>query len=84
MTFAAHHRLFTADFADKACAKRDARPQRPSVLWRIFDAIIESRQQRANQEIAHHLLARSGGRLTDDIEHRITQSLFRGNLSFRE
>ena len=35
------------------------------ILWRIIDAIVESRQKRADREI-RRFLARSGGRLTHD------------------
>ena len=47
-------------------------------LWRrLLDAIIESRQRRAEREIAR-FLANHGGLLTDDMERemmrRITQS----------
>jgi hypothetical protein len=52
-------------------------------LWRIFDAIVESRQKSANREIALRL-ARSGGRITDSIEREITQSLLKGNWKVRD
>ena len=75
MTYAAHHRHLAPYFADKASPKSKAVSKRPGVLWRIFDAIVESQQKHADREIARRL-ARSGGRFTDDIEREITQSLF--------
>jgi hypothetical protein len=47
---------------------------KPGVLRRIVQAILESRQRQADREIAH-FLARSGGRLTDDMERRLTEHL---------
>jgi len=54
-----------------------------ALVWRIFDAIVESRQKSANREIALRL-ARSGGRITDSIERDITQSLLKGNWKVRD
>jgi len=82
MTYAAHHRHFTPYFADKASPKSNAVTKKPGVLWRIFDAIVDSRQKRADREIAGWL-ARSGGRITDDIEREMTQSLLTDNWNVR-
>ena len=81
MTCAAHHRDLVPYFRDKAATTRsDAVASKAGVLRRIFDAIIEPRQSQADRDIAR-LLARSGGRLTDDIEREMTQRLFTGNLN---
>ena len=49
------------------------------VLRRIFDAILnamhESRRRQAEREIAY-LVARQGGRITDDLEREMTRRLF--------
>ena len=43
---------------------------------RAFNALMRSRQQRVNDDIARYL-ERSGGRLTDQIERDIMQQLMR-------
>ena len=79
MTYAAHHRDLVPCFRDKAATTRsDAVANKAGVLRRIFDAIIESRQKRADRDIAR-FLARSGGRLTDEMEREMTQRLLTGN-----
>jgi hypothetical protein len=40
---------------------------RRSLLGRLVDALIEARRREAEQQVAR-LLARSGGRFTDDLE----------------
>ena len=81
MTYAAHHRDLVPCFRDKASTPRsDAVASKAGVLRRIFDAIIEPRHKQADRDIAR-LLARSGGRLTDDIEREMTQRLLTGNLN---
>jgi hypothetical protein len=62
--------------------ERTAKAAKPNLLRRIYDAVIESRQRRANLELAQFLV-RSGGRLTDDIEREMTQRLSRGDWNFR-
>jgi hypothetical protein len=56
---------------------------RPGLLRRIVHMIFESRQRQADREIAHYL-ERTGGRLTDDLERRMTQHLMTGDWSIRE
>ena len=68
MTYAADH----TDFASFATPERNA--HRAGILWRIFDAIFESRQRHAELEIAR-FIARSGGRLTDDVERRLMERI---------
>jgi hypothetical protein len=55
----------------------DVRKNRSGVLSRIFHALFESRQRQADREIVRYL-ARSGGRLTDDMEREMTQRLLTG------
>ena len=83
MTYAAHHSHFAPYFTRKASPKSNAVAKKPSVLWRIFDAIVESRQKSVDREIALRL-ARSGGRITDNIEREITQSLLADNWNVRD
>jgi hypothetical protein len=84
MTYAAHHRDFVPCFRDKAATTRsNAVTNRAGILRRIFDAIIESRQKQADRDIAR-FLARSGGRLTDDMEREMPQRLVTGNWSARQ
>ena len=79
MAYAAHHRDLVPYFCDKASAtKSNAEANKAGVLRRIFDAISEPRQKQADRDIAR-LLARSGGRLTDDMEREMTQRLLTGN-----
>jgi hypothetical protein len=63
-------------------SERTAKAAKPNLLRRIYDAVVEARQRRANSEIAQFLI-RSGGHLTDDIEREMTQRLSRGDWNFR-
>ena len=83
MTYAAHYRDFVPYFRDKAAAGSNPVAKKAGVLRRIFDAMIEGRQKQTDREIAR-FLARSGGRLTDDIEREMTQRLLTGNWNARE
>ena len=83
MANAAHHRDFAPCFGDKAVARSNAVASKVGVLRRIFDAIFEPRQKQADRD-ATRLLARSGGRLTDDIERQITERLVTGNSNARQ
>ena len=51
------------------------------VLRRFFDAIIESRQRKADRVIASYI-AQSGGRLTDSIERELMDRV--SNATFGE
>ena len=55
----------------------------PGLLRRIVRAMVESRQRQTDREIAR-FLARSGGRLTDDMERRLTQYLLSRNCTIRD
>ena len=84
MSYAAHHRDFVPYFRDKATATgSNAVANKAGVLRRIFDAIVEQRQKQADRDIAR-FLARSGGRLTDDMEREMTQRLLTGNWNTRQ
>jgi hypothetical protein len=51
----------------------------PRKLWRrVFDALIESQQRRADREIAR-FLASNGGLLTDDAEREMMRRLMRSD-----
>src|SRR5262249_7366758 len=54
---------------------------RPGPFRRLFRRLLRSRQRRAEQDIAIHL-GLTGGRLTDEIERRMTERLI-GSGGFR-
>jgi hypothetical protein len=88
MAYAAHHTDFTACAgskpADSSQAGRSpAAAKGAGVLRRLFDAIAESRQKRADREIAG-FIARRGGRITDDLEREMTQRLLTSNWIARD
>jgi hypothetical protein len=78
MTYAAHHQDFAPYVGGKTTPRRGAAVKKTGLLRRVIDAISQSRQRRADREIAR-FLARSGGRLTDDLERRMTQYLTTSN-----
>jgi hypothetical protein len=49
--------------------------EKPSLLRRVFDAFMGSRQRDVDRQIARFLAARSGGHLTDNLEREISQHL---------
>jgi hypothetical protein len=55
---------------------------RKGLLRRFYEAVMDSRRQHAERDIAR-LLGRSGGRLTDDIERQITERISTGDWSRR-
>jgi len=57
--------------------------RRPGILRRIVDAVFESQRRQAEREIARYL-ERTGGRLTDDVELRMTQRLLGGDWNARD
>jgi hypothetical protein len=83
MAHAVHHSHLARYSTQEASLQSNTNAKKPGVLWRIFDAIVESRQKSANREIALRL-ARSGGRITDSIEREIAQSLLKGNWKARD
>jgi hypothetical protein len=70
MTYMAHHEDFAYRVGDDPTVKYGEVVRRPGALRRIFDAVFPSREMQKDAEIAD-FLARSGGRLTDDLEREI-------------
>lgn len=83
MTYAANYRDFGSCFRDTASAKSSPDANKPGILRRIFGAIFETRQEQIEREVAR-FVARSGGRITDDIERRIMQRFFTSNWNARQ
>ena len=75
MAYATDHFGFT-HYAPAARA-----PAHRGILRRMFDALIESRQRKAEREIAAYI-AHSGGRLTDSIERELMDRV--SNAAFGE
>jgi hypothetical protein len=65
------------DFAPFVALPRAEEPaaHKRGLLRRVLDALVEHRQRQIEKNVAH-LIARRGGRLTDDIEREIMRSLF--------
>ena len=78
MTYAANYRDFGSYFRDKDSTKSSPDASKPGMLRRIFGAIFETRQEQIEREVAR-FVARSGGRITDDIERQIMQHFFASN-----
>jgi hypothetical protein len=78
MTYAPRPNEFVPYFeAPAALAHRIGAPRR-GLLRRIFGGIFESREEQAERHAADYI-ARSGGRLTDEIERQITNRIIGGN-----
>jgi len=71
------HTLQSDDFrpriGSKITSKLVGAPRKDSILRRVLNSISEWDQRQADEEIGR-LLARTGGRLTDDLERRMIQS----------
>jgi hypothetical protein len=76
MTYAANYRDFGSYFRDKDSTKSSPDAKKLGILRRIFGAIFETRQEQIEREVAR-FVARSGGRITDDIERKIMQHFLR-------
>ena len=61
------------DTATVAAPAHDA-PARKPIWRRMFDALVETQQRRAEREIARYL-ATHGGLLTDDMEREMMRRL---------
>jgi hypothetical protein len=83
MTYAAHHKNFAPYVDGKGTAKPEAVAKRFGILRRLLDAVLHSRQRHADQQIAA-FIARSGGRLTDDLERELMRRLLTSNASLRD
>jgi hypothetical protein len=78
MSYATHRRDFSS-FQIPCKTLED--PSRASLLRRIHDAFIGSRQRDVDRQIAGFLAARSARALTDDLEREISQRLSTSNWS---
>ncbi len=56
-------------------------PAHRGILRRMFDGLLESRQRKADRDIAAYI-AHSGGRLTDSIERELMDRV--SNATFGE
>jgi hypothetical protein len=61
-----------------ALGRRPVAAPRRGLLRRIFGGIFESREEQAERNAARYI-ARTGGRLTDEIERQITDRIIGGN-----
>ena len=73
MSYAAHHNEFALS---QPVRKSGTEAKKPGVLRRIVNAIFQSQHEQDEQAVAY-LIEQSGGRLTDDIERRMTSRLSR-------
>ena len=83
MTYAANYRDFGSYSRDKGSTKSSPDAKKPGILRRIFGVIFETRQEQIEREVAR-FVARSGGRITDDIERQIMQRFFTNNWNARQ
>jgi hypothetical protein len=71
------HTLQSDDFRPRVgsgiASKLHSAGRRDSILRRVLNSISSWDQRQADEEIGR-LLARTGGRLTDDVERRMIQS----------
>jgi hypothetical protein len=82
MAYTADLTRFSRSAAGTASLHAATHANKSDLLPRIYDAIMRSRQRRADQDIARGLL-RPDGRLTDSIEREMMQRLFAENWSVR-
>jgi hypothetical protein len=71
----------TIPFRSDLASCRAAGDKPAGFLRRLYEAFMQSRQRRVDTDIAR-LLGQSGGRLTDEVERRMTERLI-GNDGFR-
>ena len=83
MPYAAHPWDRLPSFRHEASTGANAVSNKNGLLRRIFNAFMESRQRQVDQDIAR-FIARSGGRLTDDMEREITQRFLTGSRNPRQ
>jgi len=83
MTSVLSAREFPPSVHGRRPAGNSAPASKPGILRRAVQAMFESRQAQVDREIAR-FLARSGGRLTDDMERRLTEHLLSRNWTVRE
>jgi len=73
--------LHHSDVISVSPSRRAKQRSRPGLLRRLLDALVTSRQQQIEHEIARYLESR-GGKLTDTVEREIEERLFRGGPLF--
>jgi hypothetical protein len=78
MSYAAHRRDF-GPVAGPGPSQHEAAPVRTGFLRRIFDAFMKSRQRDVDRQITRFLAARSGEKLTDELEREMFQRLSTSN-----
>lgn len=73
-----------AEFQTNMAPSRQLAPAAPrsGFLRRLFDALVESRQQRAQRDVSA-FVARRGYRLTDSVEREINEHLIDGGWNAR-
>jgi hypothetical protein len=81
MSCVAHHKDFDSLVADQTQQQIEPVAKKSSILRRIFDIFMESRQRDVDRQIARFLAGRSGGTLTDSLEREISQRLLTSNWS---
>jgi hypothetical protein len=59
----------------RSAAPADAKPAKPSLVRRLYAAVIESRRRSAEREIARYL-AQSGMKFTDAVEREVERRFF--------
>ena len=74
MAYAAHHSHLAHCSTQEASLQSNTNGKKPGVLWRIFDAIVESRQKSINRKSPSGSPDRAGASRTVS-EREITQSL---------
>ena len=67
---------FRRDLSPRSEIAAANKARKPTFLRRVLAAVIESRQRKADRELANYV-ARSGGKLTDEIEREMMQQLTR-------
>jgi hypothetical protein len=83
MAYVLNAKEFFPSVHGRRAAASGSHASKPGIIRRIVQAMFESRQAQADQEIAR-FLARSGGRFTDDMERRLTEHLLSRNWTVRE
>jgi hypothetical protein len=69
--------LTYANRGASAAAPADARPARRPIWRRMYNALVEAQQRRAEREIARYL-ASHGGLINDDMEREMMRRLTGG------
>jgi hypothetical protein len=79
MSYLPRHEDF-GPLANPVHSKLDV-PKKAGLLRRVFDALMASRQRQVDRQIALLVAARSGGRLTDELEREISQRVLSSGWS---